>query len=105
MSKYTMPENINWDNIDIEKDIDWDNIDFLFVEVTDDNVIEIKRYESIPQFGGLIPIMAYAKNLKRMILRFKGGDEVLKTIDDNLLLDMAMTLARGGSIPFGMGAK
>ena len=100
--KYTRPEKISWDAINPETDIDWDNIDFLKVVVTDDNGIEIRRYESIPQFGGLVPIMAYAKNLKRMILRFDGGDEVLKTIDNGLLFDMGMTLSRGGSIPFGM---
>lgn len=101
MSKYTNHRKINWDSPDLEGIIDWDNIDFLFCDYTDKSV-EIRRHKGIPNLGGLTPIMAYAKNLKRMILSFKGGKTVMETIDDRLLFDMGVTLARGGSIPFAM---
>ena len=103
--KYTDGATIDWSSItDPEKQIDWDNINFLTHESSEGKLV-IKRHSSIPQFGGLVPILAYRKNFLRYLENFPGGKEMSESFDDGLLWDMSMTLARGGEIPFGTQAK
>ena len=101
----TKPHDCNWDDL---SSINWDGIEFLFhrsVFRVDDkgngyNVMVIKRFDSIPQLSGWIPIVAYLKNLKRYILDFDNGDELIASLNRGELWDYAMTLARGGEITF-----
>lgn len=103
IEKLSSGKDIDWTTVDDpETQIDWDNIDFLTHE-SRDGCLVIKRYESIPQFGGLTPILAYRRNFLRYLKNFPGGEEMAVSFisDEGLLWDMSMTLARGGEIPFG----
>lgn len=80
--------------------IDWMKIEFLTAVKVDGQLI-LKRSDNIPQYGGLVVVIAYLHNFQRVIKSF-GGQEILDLLDDNHLWDIAMCLARGGSIPLSI---
>ena len=108
--KLTKANEIDWETVDIEHDIDWDNIDFLTHEWREGGggfrhfpnypcmQLVIKRMDSIPQIGGLMPILAYQRNFLRYMKQFQGAGEAISSLDGGLLWDMSMTLARGGEV-------
>ena len=95
----TDPEKIDWDTVDVAKDINWNGIDFLEIIKRKGKHV-IARHPSVRQCGGLVPILAYQKNLLRVLERCEGGDAFIEEINKRgLLFDMAMTLARGFDLP------
>ena len=103
--KYTQPEKIDWNSVNLEHEIDWDNIDFLTFEWDNDKkILTIFREEYIPQMGGLKPILAYKQNFVRLVEEFQGGKELIKNTDEKMLFDIALAIARGAKIPLQTGA-
>ena len=102
----TKYQDIDWDNVDLITDIDWSNIDFLvhytkqttwYNEIQE--ILYIKRHESIPQIGGLETIIAYSKNFIRKVEElFPDSDLVLENINENQIFDIGFKLARGAEV-------
>lgn len=80
--------------------IDWMRIEFLTAVKVDGQLI-LQRAAHIPQYGGLVVVIAYLHNFQRVIKSF-GGQAILDSLDDGHLWDIAMCLARGGSIPLAI---
>ena len=79
--------------------IDWDNIDFLIKEVQTDKVL-IQRARSLPQFGGLMVVVAYLINFQRIIDSLSSnGNEFFESIPHETRWGIAMCLSRGGVVP------
>ena len=80
--------------------IDWKHIDFL-TAVKGDGQLIIQRASNIPQYGGLVVVIAYQNNFIRVIESL-GGQNLIDSLDDGILWGIAMCLARGGSVPLSI---